>query len=104
MNPGSGSFLNFIQDKSDNCLFTFIPVASNPGFGLIMHRDSGFFMGPQQGSPSAMTLLVLKSDYDSDSLLTIMEVTQAIMSNNGLYLCPAPLNGGGYGLVYVPAL
>ena len=75
---------------ADYCLFSFIPVADQPGFGAIKHWTSGKFLHPQGGDhqPRDKTLLEIQGGHSWAALWSINSDSKNIMHIGGKFLHP----------------
>ncbi len=77
----------------DACLFSFIPIKDQPGFGLIKHWTSGKFLHPLGGrvhSPDN-TAVLIHSGYHYATFWAINSQSKNILSVGGKFFHP---NGG----------
>ena len=88
--PGDTTPVVIHSGYHDACLFSYIPVADKPGFGLIKHWTSGKFLHPHRGSfhPGDGTGLVIHGGHHYATLWAINTATRNIMHIGGKFLHP----------------
>ncbi len=70
--------------------FSFIPIADEPGYGLIKHIASGMYLQPDSDSPGSRTKIVVKPRFPYTALWAInnadKNIRHATKDDKGYYL------------------